>query len=82
LSVKDIEVIYVLTGEVTTLSHKVFNDPMELATLIAESHFAGAKSSEVLCGIRDDIIVEKEVNTTPVFSCNSGIKSVKNQSTR
>lgn len=73
-----------MTGEVTTLSHKVPNDPMELGTLVAElwSVLVSAKLSEVPCGNRDDIIVEFEVNTTPLFNCNSGIKLVKNQSTR
>jgi len=73
-----------VTGEVTTLSHKVPNDPMELGTPVAVlwPQFVSAKISEVLCGPRDDIIVEFEVNTTPRFNCDNGIKLVKNQSSR
>jgi len=68
-----------VTGEVTTLSHKVPNDPMELGTPIAEILFlSGAKLSEISCGSRDDIVVKNEVNTTPLFDCDSGIKLVKN----
>jgi len=62
----------IATGEVTTLSHKPANDPMELGTLVAGSHLASAKSSEVLCRSRDNIIVENEVNTTPLLSSAGG----------
>jgi hypothetical protein len=44
---------------------------MELGTLVAGSLPVGTESSEILCGSRDDVIVENEVNTTPILNLAS-----------
>jgi hypothetical protein len=40
---------------------------MELGTLEAEAHVTGAESAKVLHGLRDNIVVELEVDTPGLF---------------
>ena len=42
---------------------------MELAALVAESLLAGAKSTEVFCGLRNYIVVELEVDAACLCCC-------------
>jgi len=60
---------YVATSEVTTLEHEVRDHTVELAARVAEALLAGAEGTEVLGGLRDDIVVEGEVDTAPVLCC-------------
>lgn len=50
----------ITTSEVTTLEHEVGDDAMEGRALIAKALRAGAQLSEVLGGLRNDVIVEIE----------------------
>jgi hypothetical protein len=59
----------IATSEVATLQHELWDDAMELAALVAESHLAGAKSTEVLCGLWNYIVVELEVDATCLGCC-------------
>jgi hypothetical protein len=55
---------YVATGEVTALEHELRDDAVECRASIAEALLASAKSTEVLSGLGDYIIVEIEVDAT------------------
>lgn len=57
-------ITYVSTGKVTTLKHELRDDAVEFAALVAETLLTGAKSTEVLCRLRDDIIIEVEIDPT------------------
>lgn len=59
----------VATSEVTTLQHKLRDDAVELAALVAEALLASAKSTEVLCGLWDYIVVELEVDAAGLGCC-------------
>jgi hypothetical protein len=52
----------IATGEVAALQHELGDDAVELAALVAKALFAGAERAEVLGGLRDDIVVEDEVD--------------------
>lgn len=52
----------VTTGEVTTLKHEIRDDAVERGALVAEALLAGAESAEVLSSLRDDGVVELEVD--------------------
>jgi len=54
--------MYVATGEVTALKHELRDDAVEGRASISEALLAGAKSTEVLSGLWDYIIVEVEVD--------------------
>lgn len=41
----------VMVGEITGLTHEVWNDTMESGSLVAESLFASAQSAEVFAGL-------------------------------
>lgn len=58
---------YVTAGEVTTLGHEVANHTVELGSSVTESLLTSAESTEVLSGSGDNIVVEVEVDTTPVL---------------
>lgn len=51
---------HVVVGEVTTLEHELGNDTVERRALIAVSLRSGAKNSEVLGGLGNNIIVQLE----------------------
>ena len=55
---------HVATGEVTALKHELRNDPVELGAGIAKALLAGAKGTEVLSGLGDNVVVKVEVDTT------------------
>lgn len=52
----------IATGEVTALKHELRNDAMELGAAVAKAFLASAKGTEVLSGLRRDIVVEIEVD--------------------
>ena len=54
--------MYVATSEVTALKHELRNDAVECRASVSEALLAGAKSTEVLSGLWDYIIVEVEVD--------------------
>lgn len=58
---------YVSTGEVTTLSHKALDHTMKLGASVAESMLTCAKIKEVFCGNWCLLVIEIEVDTTPVL---------------
>lgn len=53
---------YVATSEITSLEHKLGDHTVELRTRVSEALFSGAKSSEVLSGLGDDIVVKIELD--------------------
>ena len=53
---------YVAASEVTTLKHEVGDDAVELAARVAEALLAGAEGAEVLGRLRDDVVVDVEVD--------------------
>ena len=56
-------VAHVAAGEVTTLQHELGNDTMELRSSIAKALLSGAKSTEILSSLRNNIVVKIEVDT-------------------
>lgn len=54
---------HISSSEVTALQHELRNDSVELATLVAEALLPSAKSTEVFGGLRDDVVVEVEVDS-------------------
>ncbi len=58
---------YIATSEVTTLQHELGNDTVELRSRVAKALLSGAKSTEILGGLRNNIVVEVEVDTTGLF---------------
>lgn len=67
--------------EVTALDHELFDDAMECRALVRErlvrlAHalFTGAKSTEVLSGLRNNIVVQLEGNTASRFGANGDIE--------
>ncbi len=53
---------HIAAGKVTTLKHELRDHTMEFGSRIAEALLAGAKSTEVLGGLGNNIIVEVEVD--------------------
>jgi len=64
----------IATSEVTTLQHELRDDAVELAALVAEALFSGAKSTEVLSSLWDYIVVKREVDATGLGrrDCSTG----------
>jgi len=58
---------HVATGEVSTLEHELGNHTVELGALVAEALLAGAESTEVLNGLRDNIVEKLEVDAALLF---------------
>jgi hypothetical protein len=54
---------YIATGEVTTLKHELGDYAVEGRSRVSEILLAGAKSTEVLGCLRNDIVVEVEYDT-------------------
>lgn len=48
----------VVVGEVTTLAHEVWNDTVECGSLVTETLFASAQSTEVLSSLRGNVRTE------------------------
>lgn len=48
----------VVVGEITSLTHEVWNDTMESGSLVSETFFAGAQSTEVFTRLRYNIGTE------------------------
>jgi len=46
----------VMVGKITTLAHEVRNHPVEAAALVTETHFTGAKGTEILRRFRYNIV--------------------------
>jgi len=57
----------IATGEVATLEHEVGNDSVERGALVSESILAGAELFEIFRGLRDNLVVEVEVDATLVY---------------
>lgn len=53
---------YIAASEVTTLEHEVWNDPMELGSLVAEALRSGAKLEEVLGRLGILVVVEFKID--------------------
>jgi len=53
----------VASCEVTALEHEAGDDSVEGAAFEAEAFLAGAEGTEVLGGLRDDVVVEDEVDS-------------------
>jgi hypothetical protein len=61
---------YVATSEVTTLKHELRDDAVEGRASVSEALLAGAKSAEVLGSLRDNVVVEEEVDATGLLYGN------------
>jgi hypothetical protein len=61
--------MYVATGEVTALKHKLRDDAVEGRASISEALLAGAKSTEVLCGFWNYIVIELKVDAACLSCC-------------
>jgi len=57
----------VLSGEVTTLAHELWDDTMEGRSLVSVSLLSSAQSSEVLTGLGNNISIQDHVNSTNWF---------------
>lgn len=55
--------------KVTTLGHEPGNHTVESRAGIAEALFACCESAEVGCGLGDDVVIEFELDATPVVHC-------------
>ena len=53
----------VAAGEVATLEHEVGDDAVEGGALVAKTVLAGGELTEVLRGLRDDVVEEPEGDT-------------------
>jgi len=51
-------------SEIATLKHELRDDAVELGVLVTETLLASAKSTEVLDGLGNDLIVEDEIDST------------------
>jgi len=71
LAVDGLATSAIATSEVSTLQHELRNDAVELATLVSEALLASAESTEVLGSLWDYIVIEVEVDTTPLGRRNS-----------
>jgi hypothetical protein len=58
----------ITTGKVTSLTHEVSDNTVELRALVAKALLASAQSAEVLSTLRSDILVELHHNATLVLS--------------
>lgn len=58
---------YIATGEVASLEHELRDDAVEGRASVSEALLARAKSTEVLSGLWDYIIVEVEVDAAGLF---------------
>lgn len=61
---------HVATGEVTALEHELGDDTVEGGALVPEAVLAGAEFQEVAGGLRDNIVVELEVDAARL-SCDA-----------
>ena len=55
---------YVATSEVTTLKHELRDHAMEFRLGIAKPLLTSAKGTEVFGGLRYDIVIEVEIDST------------------
>jgi len=58
---------YVATGKVSTLKHEIRNDAVKRRALITKAFLAGAKRTEVLGGLGNDIVVKIEVDAASLL---------------
>lgn len=64
LSIDALATSAVASREVTTLKHELRDDTVELAASIAKALLTGAKSTEVLSSLGDNVVEEIEVDAT------------------
>lgn len=64
----------VASGEVTTLQHELRNHSVESRVGVAKSLLTSAQSSEVLSGLRNDIVVQLEGNSSELVAVGGNIK--------
>lgn len=58
VSIDGLSTSAIVVSEVTSLAHELRDDTVESGSLVAESAFAGAQSTEVLSSARDNIGTE------------------------
>lgn len=61
-------------GEVTTLEHELGDDTVENRVLVAVALLTSSKSTEVLGGLGDDVVVELESDATKGLAVSSGVE--------
>ena len=64
----------VSTGEVTSLAHESWDNPVEARSSETESFLSSAQSSEVLGGLRDNIVPESHYDSTGGGTTNADVK--------
>ncbi len=55
---------HITTGEVTALQHKLRDDTVEFGSSVTKALFTCAKSTEILSGPGNNVVVKGEVDTT------------------
>jgi hypothetical protein len=66
---------YITAGEVTTLGHETTDYTVEFGAGVTESELASAESTEVLSSLGNNIVVELENDTAPVFGCKKAMSA-------
>ena len=61
------EEAHIATSEITSLKHELRDHTMELGPSVAKTLLASAKGTEILSGLRSDIVVEVEIDAAALF---------------
>ena len=69
----DVE-LTITAREITALQHEVGDDTVELGTLISKAVRAGGELTEVLSGLRNNVVVKFEDDATSVAVINADIE--------
>jgi hypothetical protein len=64
----------IATREVTTLEHEIGDDAVEVTASVSKSVLASAKFTEVLCSLRDYIVVQFEDNSALGLSVDRNVE--------
>lgn len=81
LAVDALPACSIASREITTLNHELLDDSVEDAALVAErlprlafTFLAGAEGAEILCGLRDYIVVQLECNSAFFLVANGDVE--------
>lgn len=58
---------YIAASEIASLKHEVGDNAVELGARVAKAFLAGAKSAKVLGRLRNNVVVELEVDATALL---------------
>ena len=74
LAVDGLSTSAVALGEVTTLKHELGDDTVEGGTLVSVAMFASSKLAEVLGSLGDNIVAQREDNSSGGLAVNGDIE--------